>query len=209
MGPREQARRARNILLEKKQKTLRELPPSPKYLTRNIALEEARTVQQTSGVPVSKEEQRIANNNVLEYTFQIELRLKPSDTILGKFQEFVIKAALADPNIIFVPWFYKGSGVNPEISITSTLFETITGSARLKYCLGGYNCTKRKFYGRVKVHARLTFQNVKDKMVDWLRQDLHWMKEDYIQAKRVSNIGLLAYTHSVTDPSGTRGGSVC
>ena len=66
---------------------------SKEYLTRNLALKEAPTVQQTPGVSVSKEEQRIANDNVLEYTFQIELRLKSSDTILGKFQELVIKSA--------------------------------------------------------------------------------------------------------------------
>ena len=83
----------------------------------------------------------------------------------------------------------------------STSFKTITGSVRLKDYLGGYNRARGKLYGRVKVQARLTFQNVKDEMVDWLRQDLHWMKEDYIQAKRVSNIGLL---HSVVDKYRTR-----
>ena len=36
-------------------------------------------------------------------------------------------------------------------------------------------------------------------MVDWLGQDLHWIKEDYIQAKRISTIGFLAYTYRVVD----------
>ena len=58
-------------------------------------------------------------------------------------------------------------------------------------------------YGRVKL-AKLDFLRIKDSIVDWLRQDLYWMKEDYIQAKRISNIGLLVYTYNVVDRDGTR-----
>ena len=83
-------------------------------------------------------------------------------------------------------------------------FKTITGSARLKDYLGSYSRARGKLYGRVKVQTRLDFQNIKDGIVDWLHQGLHLMKEDYIQARQISTIGLLAYTHSVVDQVCTR-----
>ena len=54
-------------------------------------------------------------------------------------------------------------------------------------------------YGRVKVQSKQDFNGLKDGIVDWLCKDLHWVKADYIQAKRVSNIGLLTGTYNVVD----------
>ena len=65
--------------------------------------------------------------------------------------------------------------------------------------MGGYNRAKGRIYGRVKVQTKLEFSGIKCKIVDWLRQDLHWVKEDYIQAQRVSDIGLLAGTYNVVN----------
>ena len=124
--------------------------------------------------------------------------------MLGKFQEFVFKVAACNPLVKFLPWFYDGEEVKPEIDSINTPFKSITGTVWLKDYLGSYNCTKGILYGRVKVQAQLDFQSVKNKMVDWIRQDLHWMKEDYIQARRISTIGLLAYTYGVVDRLQTR-----
>ena len=50
----------------------------------------------------------------------------------------------------------------------------------------------------------MNFQGIKDRMVDWLRQDLHWMKKDYIQAKQISTFDVIAYTYSVVNYTRTR-----
>ena len=41
-------------------------------------------------------------------------------------------------------------------------------------------------------------------MVEWLCKELHWVKVDYIQARRISNIGLLTGSYSAMDIQGTR-----
>ena len=40
--------------------------------------------------------------------------------------------------------------------------------------------------------------------MEWLRKGLHWIKKNYIQAKRISNIGLLKGTYNTVDLVGTR-----
>ena len=71
VGPQQQAWQAQDSLLERKpiSSVDQTLPPST-YLIRNLALEEV-TQEQTPGVPVTAEEQCLANDNALEYTIQI------------------------------------------------------------------------------------------------------------------------------------------
>ena len=40
--------------------------------------------------------------------------------------------------------------------------------------------------------------------MEWIRKDMHWMKDNYIQARRISNIGLLTGSYNVVDMQGTR-----
>ena len=111
------------------------------------------------------------------------------------YQEFVAKVTTVDPSAKFLLWFYNGSEIRLEIDASNTPLKNIKVSVSLKDYLGAYNRTKEKKYWRVnKIHAASNFQGIKDNVVGWRKQDLHWINEDYIQAKRISTIGLLAYT---------------
>ena len=59
-------------------------------------------------------------------------------------------------------------------------------------------------YCRIKIRSGLTFEQMKDHCSPWLRENLHWVKADYIQARRVSNIGLLLGNTKAVDQDGTR-----
>ena len=60
-----------------------------KHLTRNVALEVDTTTVQSPGLKVTEEEQNLADTGLLEFTFQVEFKLKSNDTEIGMFQEFV------------------------------------------------------------------------------------------------------------------------
>ena len=70
--------------------------------------------------------------------------------------------------------------------------------------LGPYNKNQSRVYGRVKVRTLKTFEDIKSHIVPWLCTNLHWIKKDYIQAKRISNIGLLKGTYNAINLEGTR-----
>ena len=48
------------------------------------------------------------------------------------------------------------------------------------------------------------FEDIKQHTVKWLRRELHWIKLDYIQARQISNIGLLLGLYNSVDIQGTR-----
>ena len=54
------------------------------------------------------------------------------------------------------------------------------------------------------MRSKLSFAQIKDHLSPWLRENLHWVKEDYIQARRISNIGLLMGGTKAVDRDGTR-----
>ena len=91
IGPREQARQARDALLNKKQKDKNSgsMIRGSKHLTRNVALDVDTTKVQSPGLKVMEEEQNLADTGLLEFTFQVEFKLKSNDTEIGMFQEFV------------------------------------------------------------------------------------------------------------------------
>ena len=119
------------------------------------------------------------------------------------FQEFVRRVTSGESSTRFLPWYGKEADL-PELDQKHLPYATIKGRVWLKHYIGGFNRNRGKIYGRVKVQSTATFTKIKNNIVDWLQQDLHWIKEDYIQARRVSNIGLLAGTHSVVDLKRTR-----
>ena len=82
-----------------------------------------------------------------------------------------------------------------KFSGVSLPYRIIKGQLRLKHYLGPYNKSKGKIYNWAKIQTTLEFKLLKDNIVEWLQSELHWIKEDYIQAQRISNIGLLAYTY--------------
>ena len=59
-------------------------------------------------------------------------------------------------------------------------------------------------YCRVNIRSSLTFDQMKNHSSPWLRENLHWVKADYIQARRVSNISLLLGITKSVDRDGTR-----
>ena len=71
LGPKEQAKRARDVLLRKKQKPKKGVPfaGTTGLLTRNVALEDDDTMNQSPGLKVTGEEQTLANEGLLEYSF--------------------------------------------------------------------------------------------------------------------------------------------
>ena len=207
LGPKEQARRARAAISLDGQKNIGSRKDTSKgmtnVLTRNIALSMDSTVVQSPGLRVTEEEQTLANAGLLEYTFQVEFKLKTKVTEIGMFQEFARKVMAAEPTTRFLPWYGEDTDL-PEIDQKHLPYSTIKGKARLRHYIGGLNRNKGKIYGHVKVQSKATFVEIKENIVDWLRQDLHWIKEDYLQTRRVSNIGLLAGTHGVVDLKRTR-----
>ena len=77
MGPRERARQARDTLknAETRPQSGGPLSGTHHHLTRNVALEVNTTVVQSPGVRVTADEQKMANDGLLEYTLQVELNL--------------------------------------------------------------------------------------------------------------------------------------
>ena len=60
-----------------------------KHLTRNVALEVYTTTVQSPGLKVTEEEKNLADTGLLDFTFQVEFKLKSNDTGICMFQEFV------------------------------------------------------------------------------------------------------------------------
>ena len=122
---------------------------------------------------------------------------------LSMFQDFVKKVTDEEPSTRFLPW-QGADGCSPELSNKKLPFTAIKGQVKLRHYIGGLNRARGRMYGRVKVQSKQDFDGLKDGVVDWLRKDLHWVKADYIQAKRVSNIGLLTGTYNVVNLRRTR-----
>ena len=140
----------------------------------------------------------MADAGLLEYTFQVEFKMKSNVTEIRMFQEFVWKVTNAGSSTKFLPWSGDEADL-PDLDHKHKPYANIKGKVKIKHYLGGYNRHRGRIYGRVKVQLKLNFIGIKDNIVDWLRQDLHWIKEDYIQARWVSNIGLLGGTYNVVD----------
>ena len=139
MGPREQARRARDALKNKVQPKKRGLlAGNNTHLTRNVALEIDTTVVQAPGLKVTEEEQTLANEGLLEYTFQVDLKCKNNSTDLSLFQEFVKKVTDADASTRFLPWQGTDGG-SPELSNKKLPFTAIKGHVKLRHYIGGLN----------------------------------------------------------------------
>ena len=202
LGPRELAKQARDMLVQKTdqdgatQRTSAFLIPNPVF-------ELDPTTQQSPGVRVTPEEQRLADAGALEYTFQIELNLKNVSEITV-FTQFTNRVMEVDQEMKFLPWYRNETGTLPAIDRNTNPHRTISGVARLRNYLGPYNKTRTRLYGRVKVRTVRRFDEIKQHLVEWLRRDLHWIKADYIQAKRISNIGILLGSYNAVDMIGTR-----
>lgn len=203
MGPQDLARRARDLLVHQMKKPAESRRKDPSYLIPNPVFEIDTTTQQTPGVRVTAEEQSLADAGVLEYTFQVELNLKQQPELTA-FQHFASRMVAGDPEVQFLPWFANADEDLPVIDKRNSPFQTVRGEIKLKNYLGPYNKTRSRLYGRVKVRTRKDFEATKRHLVEWLRKDLHWIKADYIQARRISNIGILLGTYSVVDMAGTR-----
>lgn len=202
-GPRELAKKARDLLIKEADQQPTQRPHKPAFIIPNPVFEIDPTTQQSPGVRVTPEEQKLANSGVLEYTFQVELNLQ-NVTDLVVFQQFTNRVFDGDQDTKFLPWYSNENETLPEIDHQHKPYQTVRGAARLKNYLGPYNRTRTRLYGRVKVRTIRTFEEIKQHLVEWLRRDLHWIKADYIQAKRISNIGMLLGTYNAVDMVGTR-----
>ena len=203
LGPQDLARKARDLLVREAEEASPQKNKGTEYLIPNPVFDIDATTQQTPGVRVTPEEQSLADAGVLEYTFQVELNLRnlPELTV---FQQFANKLLEGDKEAQLLPWFANERDDIPTISQHRSPFQTIRGNARLKNFLGPYNRNKSRLYGRVKLRSKNDFEATKQHLVEWLRKDLHWVKADYIQARRISNIGLLLGTYGAVDVDGTR-----
>ena len=112
----------------------------------------------------------MANEGSLEYTFQVKLFIK-SGTDLEAFQLFTNQILRYDKDATFLPWY--GEDTLPEINTNKTLFQTICGNTRLRNYLDPQNINKNCLYGRVKIRTSKTFDKIKQKIVKWLRKELH------------------------------------
>ena len=108
-------------------------------------------------------QQRLANNSILEFTFQLELRLKCRNTVIGMFQDFVVKVAAANPAIKFLTGYNDKAGPT-EIDQNNLAFKEIRQPSCFKDY--PYNRTKNMLFARVKVQSKLNFQSIKDNVVD-------------------------------------------
>ena len=78
-----------------------ELVKTPAYLVPNPVYKIDLPMQQTPGVKVTHEEQKMANAGSLEYTFQVELFIK-SGTDLAAFQLFTNQILRYDKDAKFL-----------------------------------------------------------------------------------------------------------
>ena len=83
MGPRELAKKARDILTREADKPAASQSKTANFMIPNPIFKIDPTTQQTPGVTVTPEEQNLANSEVLEYTFQIDLNVKNTTEILA------------------------------------------------------------------------------------------------------------------------------
>ena len=93
---------------------------------------------------------------------------------------------------------------HPTITHERPIFQVLRGDTKIRHYLGPYNKNRGIMYCRIKIRSGLTFEQMKDHCSPWLRENLHWVKADYIQARRVSNIGLLLGSTKAVDRDGTR-----
>ena len=201
IGPRELAKMTRDSLIQQADRQTQSTTTA--FLIPNPVFEIDPTTQQSPGVKVTPEEQKLADSGALEYTFQVELTLKNA-TELATFQQFTNKVFEYDKDTKFLPWFNNEKSTLPEIDRLHSSYKAMRREVRLKNYLGPYNRTRTRLYGRVKVRTVRKFDEVKQHIVDWLRRDLHWIKADYIQARRISNIGMLLGTYNAVDMIRTR-----
>ena len=86
---------------------------------------------------------------MLEYTFQIELKINNKSSELGMFQELVNEIDSAEPHTKFLPWYTDGETDLPAINKNNLPYSTIKGQVKLKHYMGAYNRSKGKVYRRV------------------------------------------------------------
>ena len=160
--------------------------------------------QQEPGTTVTKEEQHLINQNKLEYSFQLHLKTTGKVSDISLVHTFFEKVITQDRDAQFLAWNAEGVQPQPTVSHKNSIFQVLRGSTKLKQYIGNFNKNRGTLYCRVKINTDLTFSQMKDKIAPWLREKLHWIKEDYIQAKRVSNIGVLLGGTKSVDRDGTR-----
>ena len=88
--PRMLAKEARDTLV----RSLEPNPPKHKpisYLVPNPAYTIDPSTQQSPGVPVTPEEQRLADSGYMEYTFQVEINIKNNKSDIDLFPEFTAR----------------------------------------------------------------------------------------------------------------------
>ena len=146
------------------------LTKKPAFLVPNPVNEIDLTTQQNPGVPVTPEEQKLADSGVSEYTLQVELNIRNGTNDLAVFQQFVNRCIGGDNKTEFLPWYNNDKETMPVITRHNSPFQVIRGEVRLQNFLGPCNRNKSCLYGRVKVQMLKSFDEIKQRVVEWLRQ---------------------------------------
>ena len=143
--------------------------------------------------------------NQLEYSFQLHLKAHNNDTDISLVQSFFEVAHKHDETAQFLAWNNDVPQIqHPTVTHRKFIFQALRGRTKLKHYVGNFNRNRGTLYCRVKIRTKLSFGQLKDLVAPWLLENLHWIKEDYIQAIRVSNIGLLVGGTKAVDRDGTR-----
>ena len=128
LASKELARKARDLLIQMKDGPEEAaLLKKPAFLIPKPVYDIDPSTQQNPGVPVTKEEQKLADSGELEYTFQVELHIKNGNTNLAVYQQFTNRVIEGNDNTIFLPWYSNDKEAFPEIAKNKSLFQVIQG----------------------------------------------------------------------------------
>ena len=116
---------------------------------------------QNPGISVTPEEQKLADEGELEYTFQVELHTKPGVSDLTIFQLFTNRVIRDDNSTRFLPWYNNYRDTKPKITCDKSPYQVIRGEVRLRIFLGPYNKNRNRIYGRLNVRVMKAFDEIK------------------------------------------------
>ena len=140
LGPRELAVRARDLLIRQADGNAKDAGKKRKtFAFPNPVYDIDPSIQQSPGVPVTPEEQKLASAGQLKYMLQVEFFLKKDTNELALFQQLTNKIFGLDKGTKFLPWFGNDDKQFPEIGSQCTPYQVICGGVRLRNYLGPYN----------------------------------------------------------------------
>ena len=174
-------------LSKNKKKQIPQLIENP-YKSRTKTNQDS--VPQSIGKRATETEEQIANDNWTVYMVTFEMKIgSKRRTNMALCQELFDNMLTVDRDLQLLPWYNQGNDSKPA-AINSKLYDATRGRVRLSEYTGYLKRYRGgHLQGRFRIQSRISFTTLKDKLNKWLHNNDHYIRQDYIEAQRVSRIG--------------------